>query len=142
MPSGSRPRIVIADDHPQILKKAEGVLAPHFDVVAAVGSGEDAIAATARLDPDLVLLDVAMKGLDGFQTAAAITASGSSSRIAFMPAHAGDDYVLERIGAAYAATRPLSALCGYSTGALRNCPGIAAELCAQHEAIVPPEAYS
>src|SRR5471030_2710418 len=93
--SGSRPRIVIADDHPQILEKTRGVLAPRFDVVAAVGSGEDAIAATARLAPDLVMLDVAMKGLDGFQTASAITARGSSSRIAFMSAHAGDDYVLE-----------------------------------------------
>src|ERR1700704_2563242 len=92
---GDRPRVVLADDHPLILEAAREVLSPSFDVVAAVGSGEDAIAATAQLDPDIVVLDIAMPGLNGFQTASAIAARGPRPRIAFMSAHVGDDYVLE-----------------------------------------------
>jgi len=91
----ARTRVVLADDHPQILEAARSVLTPRFDVVAAVGSGEDAIAATAKLDPDIVVLDIAMPGLNGFQTASAIAARGPRPRIAFMSAHVEHDYVLE-----------------------------------------------
>jgi DNA-binding NarL/FixJ family response regulator len=90
-----RPRVVLADDHPLILEAALGVLTPSFDVVAAVGSGADAIAATTRLDPDIVVLDIAMPGLDGFQTASAIAARGPRPRIAFMSAHLEDEYILK-----------------------------------------------
>jgi DNA-binding NarL/FixJ family response regulator len=92
---GARPRVVLADDHPLILEAALEVLTPSFDVVAAVGSGVDAIAATTQLDPDIVVLDIAMPGLDGFQTATAIAARGPRPRIAFMSAHLEDEYVLE-----------------------------------------------
>ena len=104
---GDRPRVVLADDHPLILEAALGVLTPSFDVVAAVGSGTDAIAATTRLDPDIVVLDIAMPGLDGFQTASAIAARGPRPRIAFMSAHLEDEYILEglnRGGSAFVAT--------------------------------------
>ena len=77
-----------------ILEAAAAVLSGVFDVVAAVGSGEEAIAATARLEPDLTLLDIAMPGLDGFQTASAIRARGSRPHLAFMSANLSDDDVL------------------------------------------------
>jgi CheY-like chemotaxis protein len=103
---GHRPRVVLADDHPLILQAAIAALTPRFDVVAAVGSGEEAVAATAHLAPDVVVLDIAMPGLDGFQTAAAIRARGPRPLIAFMSAHLGDDYILEglaRGGSAFVA---------------------------------------
>jgi DNA-binding NarL/FixJ family response regulator len=90
-----RPRVVIADDHPLFLKTATALLSPTFDVVAAVAHGEAAIDAAASLDPDIVVLDIAMPGLDGFQTASAILAREPRRRIAFLSAHAEDDYVLE-----------------------------------------------
>ena len=89
-----------------ILEAALGVLTPRFDVVAAVGSGADAIAATTRLDPDIVVLDIAMPGLDGFRTASAIAARGPRPRIAFMSGHLEDEYILEglnRGGSAFVA---------------------------------------
>jgi len=92
---GLRPRVVIADDHPLFLETATTFLSPTFDVVAAVPNGEAAIAAAASLDPDIVVLDIAMPGLDGFQTASAILAHQPRRRIAFLSAHAEDDYVLE-----------------------------------------------
>ena len=91
---GVRPRIVLVDDHPIILEAATAALSGVFEVVAAVGSGAEAIAATARLEPDLALLDIAMPGLDGFQTASAIRARGSLPHLAFMSANLSDDDVL------------------------------------------------
>ncbi len=77
-----------------ILEAATAALSGVFDVVAAVGSGEEAIAVTARLEPDLAVLDIAMPGLDGFQTASAIRARGALPHLAFMSANLSDDDVL------------------------------------------------
>jgi CheY-like chemotaxis protein len=78
-----------------MLEAAEAILSLQFDVVAAVSSGEAAIEAASLLDPDVVVLDISMPGLDGFQTASRITTSGSQARIVFLSNYAGDDFVLE-----------------------------------------------
>src|SRR5262245_3263012 len=91
----SRPRAVVADDHPGLLEAAQSTLNRQFDVVAAVSSGQAAIDATSSLDPDVVVLDVAMPGLDGFQTASRIKASGADARIVFLSNYSDDDFVLE-----------------------------------------------
>ena len=87
-------RVVVADDHQDFGKAATGILAATCDVVATVRDGASAIAATSEFEPDVVVLDIAMPGLDGFQTASRIQASGSSARIVFLSNFAGDDFVL------------------------------------------------
>ena len=87
-------RVVIADDREEFGKAATRLLAPTCDVVATVRDGVSAIAATSEFEPDVVILDIAMPNLDGFQTAARIQASGSSARIVFLSSYAGDDFVL------------------------------------------------
>jgi DNA-binding NarL/FixJ family response regulator len=90
----TKPRVVVADDHQDLAEAATLILAATCDVVATVRDGGSAIAATAELEPDVVVLDIAMPGLDGFQTASRIQASGSSARIVFLSNFAGDDFVL------------------------------------------------
>jgi CheY-like chemotaxis protein len=87
-------RVIVADDHQDFGEAATGILAHTCDVVATVRDGASAIAATAEFEPDVVVLDVAMPGLDGFQTASRIRASGSSARIVFLSNYTGDDFVL------------------------------------------------
>jgi CheY-like chemotaxis protein len=87
-------RVVVADDHQEFAEAASRILAPTCDVVATVRDGASAIAATAEFEPDVVVLDIAMPGLDGFRTAAHIQASGSSARIVFLSNFTGDDFVL------------------------------------------------
>jgi DNA-binding NarL/FixJ family response regulator len=87
-------RVVVADDHRGFGDAATAILARTCDVVATVRDGRSAIAATSEFNPDVVVLDVAMPGLDGFQTASRIHASGSSARIVFLSNFAGDDFVL------------------------------------------------
>jgi CheY-like chemotaxis protein len=86
--------VVVADDHPRVLESVSTMLSRTCDVIATVTSGLAAIDATRQLRPDVVVLDIAMPGLNGFQTAAHIVSSGSDARIVFVSNHTGDDFVL------------------------------------------------
>lgn len=64
-------RVVIADDEPLARERLRSLLVdlPGVEVVAEAGNGAQALHACAALQPDLVLLDIAMPGLDGLETA-------------------------------------------------------------------------
>ena len=71
------------------------VLSPEFDVVGAASDGRQAIAEAARLKPDVIVLDVEMPGLDGFQTLRALT-EGSSRPVppvVFLSMHGAEEIV-------------------------------------------------
>ena len=63
--------VLAVDDQPVFLDAAHDVVlaTPGFDWVGGAGSGEEAIDAIEQLHPALVLLDVRMPGMDGFETA-------------------------------------------------------------------------
>jgi len=66
MPS-SRLRVVLADDHPMMLEGLRKLLKPDFEVVGAVTDGRALVAAAERLQPDLVITDISMPGMDGLE---------------------------------------------------------------------------
>src|SRR5271170_2219809 len=61
-----RPDVVLADDNADMRQYLGRLLTPSYDVTA-VADGKDALAAAARVHPDLILTDVMMPGLDGFE---------------------------------------------------------------------------
>lgn len=64
------PTVLIVDDHAGFRQRARALLeADGFDVVGEAGSGEEAIGACTELHPELVLLDVQLPGIDGFEVA-------------------------------------------------------------------------
>ncbi|HVD38973.1 MAG TPA: response regulator transcription factor [Solirubrobacterales bacterium] len=67
--------VLIVDDHPGFRASARRMLeASGYEVAGEAGDGETAIAACGELGPDLVLLDVQLPDLDGFEIAARLQA--------------------------------------------------------------------
>jgi DNA-binding NarL/FixJ family response regulator len=60
------------------------LLSREFDVVAAVADGLAAIAETTRLEPDLLVLDIAMPGINGITAATRVKSAGSKVKIVFV----------------------------------------------------------
>ncbi len=92
-----RPRVLLADDDAGILKAISRTLATEFEVVATVTDGRKALDAVPRLDPDVVVLDISMPGLNGFQTAEELTRFGTRAKIVFLTMHQDDDFVSKAI---------------------------------------------
>src|SRR5262245_56783671 len=66
--AGARPRVLLVDDHQPILDTVSATLAGDFDVAGVATSGTQALVVARAVDPDLIVLDITMPGLDGFQT--------------------------------------------------------------------------
>jgi DNA-binding NarL/FixJ family response regulator len=79
-----RPRVLVADDHPAMLDTLVRMLSRDFDVVAAVADGLAAVAEAEHLEPDLLVLDIAMPGLNGIAAAARLKQRGSTAKIVFV----------------------------------------------------------
>jgi DNA-binding NarL/FixJ family response regulator len=82
--SPARPRIVIADDYVLIQESLRLSLEKDCEIVAAVESGEAALAAVAKHNPDILLLDVSLSGSGGFQVAEELARTGSPVKIVFV----------------------------------------------------------
>ena len=82
-----RPRIVVADDHDETRARIASLLASDFDVVSTVADGQAAVEAAGALYPDLVVLDISMPGLNGFEAGALIRDLPDPPRIVFATAY-------------------------------------------------------
>ena len=105
--SKTRPTVVLADDHPRTLAATCQLMRQEYDVLAAVGDGLGAVDAVARLNPDVVVLDVAMPGTDGFEAARRIRELAIPTRIVFLTITEDWDYALtaSQLGASYVLKR-------------------------------------
>jgi DNA-binding NarL/FixJ family response regulator len=68
-----RPRIVIADDDPRVLAEIGNFLGTDFDVVGHASNGRELLETVKRLNPALVVADLAMPEMDGIEAAREIT---------------------------------------------------------------------
>ena len=96
------PTVLIVDDHPSFRVTARALLeAEGFDVVGEAEDGETAIEAAARLHPEVVLLDVQLPDIDGFEVAARLTHNGSRSAVVLTSSRDVTDFsgLVERSGA-------------------------------------------
>ena len=76
-------KILLIDDHPLLRKGVRQLLEleDDFDVIGEAGSGEEGIVSAVELNPDLILLDLGMKGMDGLECLQKIKSSGVPSRV-------------------------------------------------------------
>jgi DNA-binding NarL/FixJ family response regulator len=92
-----RPKVLLADNHPQVLKIVAHVLASDFDVVGAVSDGRQALDLSVRLDPDVILLDIGMPELDGFQTLQELRRTGSRAKVVMLTMYDSDAYITSAV---------------------------------------------
>ena len=86
---GSKPlRVLIADDEPLAAERLQLLLARAEDaqLVGTASDGESAINLTEAVSPDVLLLDIAMPGLDGIGVARALTEQNPSPAVVFVTA--------------------------------------------------------
>lgn len=74
-------RILIVDDSPTEVKKISSILERHQHEVLSADNGADGVATARAESPDLVLMDVVMPGLNGFQATRQLTRSPDTSSI-------------------------------------------------------------
>jgi CheY-like chemotaxis protein len=83
--------ILIVDDEIQNRKLLETLLRPEGYLTLCAANGEDALAAIARRAPDLILLDVMMPGMDGYEVANRLKTDPATSSIPIIMLTAQDD---------------------------------------------------
>jgi DNA-binding NarL/FixJ family response regulator len=88
-------RIVLADDCPAILASVKAMLVrEHFDVVGEAADGGEAVRMAMALHPDVVVLDLVMPHLNGFEAAREIGRSEASPRLILLTNHAAAHHVV------------------------------------------------
>lgn len=94
-------RILIAEDHALVRaglrKLLEGISG--FEVVGEAGDGREALVQVASKSPDLVLLDIAMPGLNGLEAAARIVREHPGTHVILLSMHATEEYTLQALRA-------------------------------------------
>jgi DNA-binding NarL/FixJ family response regulator len=87
-------RLLLVDDSAEFLRVAAGFLAtdPRIEIVGQVRSGVDALKCVARLAPDVVLIDVVMPEMDGFETTRRIKSRPDAPRVIILTLHDNVEY--------------------------------------------------
>ena len=88
-----RPRLLLADDVPQILQEAEKLLQKDCDIVGFAHDGGEALQLCLTLSPDILLLDLSMPVLCGLDVAARLKDLGCRSKVIFVTVQEDRDYV-------------------------------------------------
>ena len=88
-----RPRIVIVDDDPSFLAGARVLLESEgFEVVGEALNGLDGVAAATRLDPDIVLVDVNLPDIDGFEVVERLAEGEGAPPVVLTSIHSAGDF--------------------------------------------------
>ena len=94
-------RVLLADDHALVRAGIRSLLnaMAEVEVVGEAASGEEALELADREQPDVVLMDIAMKGITGLEAAARMRERYPGVRVVILSMHSGEEYVLQALRA-------------------------------------------
>jgi DNA-binding NarL/FixJ family response regulator len=97
----NRISVLIVEDHTMVREGLRTMLKlePDMEVVGEAPDGRKAIAAAMELRPDVVLMDIAMPGLNGLEATRQLAKALPSTRIIILTAHCDDSYVKNAVEA-------------------------------------------
>ncbi|MFF4733516.1 response regulator [Streptomyces mirabilis] len=93
--------LLVVDDHPVVRDGLRGMFesAPGFTVLGEAANGVEAVALTASLDPDVVLMDLRMPGGNGVEAIAELTRRGARAKVLVLTTYDTDSDTLPAIEA-------------------------------------------
>ena len=83
----NRARVLLADDHHELLNRVTSVLSADFDVVGSARNGHELISQADALVPDVIIVDVSMPLLNGIDAVQQLLTSGSTAKFIFLTLH-------------------------------------------------------
>jgi len=91
--------VLLADDHDVVRRGVRALLEADggFRIVGEVSDGRQIVSTVARLKPDVLLLDLTMPGMSGFDALKALGARSLATRTVVLSMHAKDEYVAEAL---------------------------------------------
>jgi two-component system, NarL family, response regulator NreC len=91
--------VVLADDHPVVRQGLRSLLEAEggFEVLGVADDGLEAVRQVERLKPHVLVVDLMMPGMNGFEVARQLTESGSHTRVIVLTMHTNDAYVQEAL---------------------------------------------
>ena len=90
-------RILLADDHKEMLARVVHLLQDEFEVVGAVNDGQALLEAAAKLRPDVVILDISMPVMSGLEAAQRLKEAGCEAKVVFLTVHEDPAFVHESL---------------------------------------------
>lgn len=86
-------RVLIVDDMPQVLHDLRQLLelSGVVEVIGEARDGQEAIRLCAKLSPDVVVMDLEMRGMDGYEATRRIKESQPAARVVILSVHAGPE---------------------------------------------------
>ncbi|MBA2530227.1 MAG: response regulator transcription factor, partial [Euzebyales bacterium] len=93
--------VLLADDHPVVRQGLRAFLESRdgMAVVGEAANGVEAVAAAARLRPDVVVMDLVMPDMDGVTATARITAMRPAPRVLVLTSFAAEEQVVRAVRA-------------------------------------------
>jgi DNA-binding NarL/FixJ family response regulator len=98
----TRPRILLVDDHPGIVKALSRALSPECDVVGVIADGREVADAATRLQPVVIVVDLNLPNISGLDLCRQITQNNPDVKIVVITAMT-DDLIRDEVLAAGAA---------------------------------------
>ena len=88
-----RPRILLADDHPEFLEAEIALLRSHFELVGTASDGASLVSEVQRLNPDVVVADITMPVMNGIDAVHRLKELGSTAKFVFLTINTGEEFV-------------------------------------------------
>lgn len=86
-------RVLLADDHVRLLAELRARLSKLFEIIGAVEDGKQAVDEALRLEPDVLVLDISMPVMNGFQAAACLRDLKCKAKIVMLTTYEDDEYI-------------------------------------------------
>jgi DNA-binding NarL/FixJ family response regulator len=86
-------RILLADDHAEFLEDVRNLIGEDYEIAGAVADGKALAEAAQALDPDLIISDITMPQMNGFEAVSKIRSLGLKSKLIFLTVHSSPAYM-------------------------------------------------